>query len=200
MEFGEQSFDKGPTFWGLVGLLCMLGLATAGFYWPVSWIVRGEEPGLIALSCAGFVVGLALLYPIWLSCFNLKVELSNPPREARCWRRNIFTGRTNCRCYPIREDAKVILKPRGGGGRDRSAYYWPIKLTALPSYYDFWELAGCKTQDDANSVSATVASYLGLRLFSGKIEVPLESLRFRPWTGPKPEHPGHHEHRRRRKR
>lgn len=50
------------------------------------------------------------------------------------------------------------------------------------------------------SLSRSIAVYLGLRLFDGKVEVPTEGPGIRPWTGPQPEQHGHHEHRRRRKR
>jgi hypothetical protein len=202
MEFGEKDFDRRLTFtfWGVVGTLLLLGLVAAPFYGAWTCIDSRMPIAVFALSAAGLAVGLAILYLAWFSSLNLKVELSDSPREARCWRKNRITRRTSYRCYKLGDDAKVIVQPRRGGGRGYQPYYWPIVITGLPWYYDFWSLAGCKSLEDAASLSRSMAVYLGLRLFDGKVEVPTEGPGIRPWTGPRPEHPGHHDRRRRRKR
>jgi hypothetical protein len=202
MEFVEKGFDsRRPfTFQDFVYLAFFLGLAGVSFYWPISMIGSREPTILIALSYLGYVFGICFLGGLWSSYTVEKIELVNSPREARCWRKHLITRRTSYRCYKIRDDAKVVIKTRRGGGRAHTPYYWPIVITGLPRGYDFWGLAGCKTLDDAARLSRSIASYLGIPLFEGKDEIPLDALPDRPWTGPRPEQHGHHEHRRRRKR
>jgi hypothetical protein len=202
MEFGEKDFDRGLTFtfWGVVSTLALLSLVAAPFYAAWDGIDSRMPVAILAFSTAGLAVVSAILYLAWISSFNLKVELSSSPREARCWRKNRLTRRTSYRCYKIPDDAKVIVGTRKGGGRGYQPYYWPIAITGVPWYDDFWHLGDCRTLEDAASLSRSMAVYLGLRLFDGKIEVPTEGPGIRPWTGPQPEHTAHHEHRRRRKR
>jgi hypothetical protein len=145
--------------------------------------------GIAVLDILLAYVSLASLWLGWRGSLHLKVELLNSPREARCWRKNIFTRFKTFHRYPIRNDAKVIVDYRGvTGSNDMGERIWPVNIEGLPEYYDFYILGHARDCDDAWAIGRTLASFLGLRFFDSKgDEHPVHDRGARMWYGPRPE-------------
>jgi hypothetical protein len=145
--------------------------------------------GIALLDILLAYASLASLWLGWRGSLHLKVALSNSPREARCWRQNIFTRFKTFHRYPIRDDAKVIVDYDGAtGSNDMGERIWPVNIEGLPEYYDFYILGRGRGYDDAWAIGRTLASFLGLRFFDSKgDEHAVHDRGSKMWYGPRPE-------------
>jgi hypothetical protein len=109
--------------------------------------------------------GLAgiFIYASWQAMLILEVDLSNNPREARCRRKNVITRLATRHRYKIPDNGKVFIQT-GVGGKYHGNEVWPVRITGLPSYYNFFLLGRCRYNkvDDAYAIARTLAGFLGL--------------------------------------
>ena len=144
--------------------------------------------GMVVLDIVLAPFSFAFLWMAWIGSLHLKVELSSSPREARCWRENIFTRLKTFHRYPIRDDAKVIVDYDGAHGDNGGESVWPVNIEGLPKYYDFYILGRGRGYDDAWAIGRTLASFLGLRFFDTKgDEHAVHDRGSKMWYGPRPE-------------
>jgi len=198
MEFEDPT--HGPRDVLGVALIWAFGFGVVAF--GVWQTVTSWDWGIAVLDILLAAVSLASLRLAWLGSLHLKVELSNAPREARCWRKNIFTRFKTSHRYPIRDDAKVIVDYNGvTGSNDMGERIWPVNIEGLPDYYDFYILGHARDCDDAWAIGRTLASFLGLRFFDTKgDEHPVHDRGLKMWTGPRADYDESPRRRRRRQR
>jgi hypothetical protein len=191
-------------FWSFIpGLVSML-IGGAAIYWPVYMAFDGAPVGSVVLVGAFAIpVAFILLWVGWMTNLDLKVELSNSPREARCTRENILTRISTHHRYKIHDDAKVMVQDSVGGAYG-GIPTWPVLITGLPRYYNFFHLGHCRDGniDDAYAIARCLAGYLGIRMFDWRgaehrID-PDSSHEWRPPPQPDESHRGGRRRKRRR--
>jgi hypothetical protein len=147
--------------------------------------------------------GMALLclYGAWINVLHLEVDLSNSPREARCRRKNVLTRLATHHRYKIPDNGKVFIQTSVNGKYGGDSV-WPVRITGLPRYYDFFLLGRCRFNNvnDAYALARTLAGYLGLPMLdhhgaTRKIEDDGPYV----WSPPVPDADGHRGRRRRRR-
>jgi hypothetical protein len=149
-------------------ILSAVGFITVGvavMSTPVLAVAYGNYTagGLAVLILLGIPLGLGALFIGWLLSIEIKVDLSYSPREARCWRRNIFTRIATRHRYPIAEGAKVLIHDKTEDTDDpRDHGSWSVTIQGLPRYYDFWYLGHCKTYGEAVKLARQLASFLDI--------------------------------------
>lgn len=108
--------------------------------------------------------GLAYIFisGAWVGSVHLTVDLSNSPREAICRRKNAITRIATRHRYKIPDNGKVFIQTSVAG--KYGGAIWPVRITGLPSYYDFFWLGHCRRDNvnDAYAIARTLAGYLGL--------------------------------------
>lgn len=139
-------------FYGIGGF----ALYVARIFWA-GWNF-GSIPSAISAG-----VALLFIYISWANLLHLEVDLSNNPREAHCRRKNIITRIATRHRYKIPDSGKVFIQT-GVGGKYQGNTVWPVRITGLPRYYDFFLLGRCRFNNvnDAYALARTLAGYLGL--------------------------------------
>ena len=198
MEFEHPT--HGPRDVLGVALIWAFGFGVVAF--GVWQTVTSWDWGIAVLDILLAWASFASLWLAWRGSLHLKVALSSSPREARCWRKNIFTRFKTFHRYPIRDNAKVIVDYRGvTGSNDMGERIWPVNVEGLPKYYDFYILGRGRGNDDAWAIGRTLASFLGLRFFDSKgNEHAVHDRGMKMWYGPRPEVDESPRQRRRRRR
>ena len=144
-------------FYGIGGFL----LYVAHLFWT------GLDFGSI-LGTVGFsAMALIPIYGAWVGVLQLEVDLSNNPREALCRRKNAITRIATHHRYKIPDKGKVFIQT-SVGGKYQSDRFWPVRITGLPRYYDFFLLGRCRYNNvkDAYDLACTLAGYLGLPILN----------------------------------
>lgn len=136
------------------------GVCAAGLSWG-NWTHPWEAVTIVFDLLSGPVV-CWLLWMAWVGGLHLKVELCASPREARCRRTNIFTSLRTRHRYPIRGDARVILRLKATADDTDSDLPPAVEIEGLPSYYDFRALGQAKTLSDSWEIARKIASFLNL--------------------------------------
>ncbi len=190
LAWSSMEFE-GPThrFRGALGAIFIWGFAFA-LAAPFVWYTVLDWPSgfMIFLDVVLAPLCLTLVWLAWIGSLHLKVDLSNSPREARCWRKNIFTRIKTFHRYPIRDDAKVIVDRDGAHGDSGGKSVWPVNIEGLPKYYDFYILGRGRGYDDAWAIGRTLASFLGIRFVDSKgDEHAVHDRGSKMWYGPRPE-------------
>lgn len=167
-----------------IGLIALWGCSMAIL------IARQEGPRVLLLVPIILAVALMCFYLSWTNLLDVKIELSASPREARCWRKNFLTRLSRERCYRIPDDARVIFGDRVGGWNGRPVF-WPIRITGIPRYYDFFLLGRCRTYDHGFALACKLSSFLGIGLYNRKGTMyPTHDSASSKWHGPPPDDDG----------
>jgi hypothetical protein len=147
-------------------------------------------------------MALLCLYGAWINVLHLEVDLSNSPREARCRRKNVLTRLATHHRYKIPGQWQGLHPDRRGRQIPGRHEVWPVRITGLPRYYDFFLLGRCRFNNvnDAYALARTLAGYLGLPMLdhhgaTRKIEDDGPYV----WSPPVPDADGHRGRRRRRR-
>ena len=141
-------------------VLCSVG----GFAFYVARVFwTGWDLGSILASVGLSALALVPIYGAWVGVIQLEVDLSANPREARCRRKNAITRIATRHRYKIPDNGKVFIQT-GVGWKYQGNTVWPVRITGLPRYYDFFLLGRCRYNNvnDAYAVARTLAGYLGL--------------------------------------
>jgi hypothetical protein len=195
-------FERSPI--GLVEVLTSLVLyGIGGFLLYVATILWSGWNVASLLPLIGFS-GMALLcfYGAWIGVLHLEVDLSNLPREARCRRKNVLTRLATHHRYKISDNGKVFIQTSVNGKYGGDSV-WPVRITGLPRYYDFFLLGRCRFNNvnDAYALARTLAGYLGLSMLdhhgaARKIEDKGPYVWHPPMPDPNDPHRRHHRRRR----
>jgi hypothetical protein len=197
-------FEDGP-IGALHIVFTLIGYLVGGgfLYLGINPLFSGH--GIGPLDVVEFVIftGMALLcfYGAWINVLHLEVNLSNSPREARCRRKNVLTRLATHHRYRIPDNGKVFIQTSVNGKYGGDSV-WPVRITGLPRYYDFFLLGRCRFNNvnDAYALARTLAGYLGLPMLdhhgaTRKIEDDGPYV----WSPPVPDADGHRGRRRRRR-